>query len=113
MFNILTQLKMQVALIFWRRAIVSAGLMFMAVMANAQNVPDLTGPVKGFLEGFVEPLFPLVLGGVFLWTAVSNIGMINDANNRDWKGYLSKIGIFAVVAAVLVIIYKFLVGLAI
>ena len=39
--------------------------------------------------------------------------MINDANNRDWKGYLSKIGIFAVVAAVLVIIYKFLVGLAI
>ena len=89
---------------------VLGGVFFLkATLAQAQ---DFTSPIQNFLETNVEPLFPLVVAGVFIWTGVANIGMINDPNSRDWKGFLSKIGIFALAAAVMVVLYEFLKGLS-
>mgnify|MGYP006921591540 CR=1 FL=1 len=67
---------------------------------------NLSGPVSSFLNQTVKPLFPFILGIVFIVSALINIGMV--WNDRDWKAYLTRIGLFMGITLVIMAIVTWL-----
>lgn len=73
--------------------VLTAGILT-SLTTMAQGSLNLSGPVSSFLNQTVKPLFPLILGIVFILSALFNIGMVWDEQNRNWKAYLTRIGMF-------------------
>jgi len=73
--------------------LIASTMYFIALNAAAQTGPNLSGGANGFLNGTVKPLFPIVLGIVFIVTALFNIGEVTG-DQKNYKSFFSKIGIF-------------------
>lgn len=78
--------------------LIASTMYFIAYNAAAQ--PSLSSGANGFLNNTVKPLFPIVLGIVFIVTALFNIGEVTG-DQKNYKAFFSKIGLF--VGSVIVI----------
>ncbi|WP_020531892.1 hypothetical protein [Flexithrix dorotheae] len=73
---------------------------------------DLAGPITKFFEGTVKPLFPIIVGLVFLVSALMNIGDV-WGEHKNWKKYLSSIGIYVGICVVIGVVLNFLLSLSV
>lgn len=87
-----------------------ACLLFIFVVdANAQ---DLRGTLSKFRDQTVRPLYPIIVGVVFLIGAMMNIGEV-WGEHKNWKAFLSKIGIYIGICLIIIVVYEFVSGLTV
>jgi hypothetical protein len=87
-----------------------ACLLFLLVVdANAQ---DLRGTLSKFRDQTVRPLYPIIVGVVFLIGAMMNIGEV-WGEHKNWKAFLSKIGIYIGICLIIIAVYEFVSGLTV
>ncbi len=78
----------------------------------AQAGPDLASPARNFVSDTLRPLYPIILGAVLLVGTLMNVGEIMG-ENKNWKGFLTRVGIYLGSAMALVIAIEFVNGLTI
>lgn len=90
-------------------------LLFALVISNALIAQDLdlSTAAESFYEQTIKPLFPIVLGIVFIVTSFMNIGLVLDENNRNWKLFLTRVLMFVGAALLLMLVANFLATLSI
>jgi hypothetical protein len=87
-----------------------ACLLFLFVVdANAK---DLRGTLSKFRDQTVRPLYPIIVGVVFLIGAMMNIGEV-WGEHKNWKAFLSKIGIYIGICLIIIAVYEFISGLTV
>jgi formate hydrogenlyase subunit 3/multisubunit Na+/H+ antiporter MnhD subunit len=88
--------------------------MMVVVLAQAQTPssnPNLGTWAQNFYRDTVAPLFPWVLVTVFVVTALYNIGDL-QGDQKNYKGFFTKIGLFIGGTAAVMGIAAWLTGLS-
>jgi len=83
----------------------------MTVCAQDTTV-NLSSTLQGFYNNTLRPLFPIVIATVFLVSAMMNIGEI-WGEHKNWKSFLSKVGLYTGICIILVVVVNFLFTLSI
>jgi hypothetical protein len=84
-------------------------IFFLAVDVNAQ---DLRGTLVRFRDQTIRPLYPIIIGVVFLIGAMMNIGEV-WGEHKNWKAFLSKVGIYIGICLIIIAVYEFVSGLSV
>lgn len=82
-------------------------LLFISINAFPQTAPNLSTWASGFYNTTVKPLFPYIIGTVFIVTALFNIGELTG-DNKNYKSFFTKIGLFVGGTATVMLIANWL-----
>lgn len=74
------------------------------------QTPDIASPVREFISNTLRPLYAPVLVIVALVGSLFGIGDV-WGDNRDWKKFFTKLGMFVGAAIVAVVVIEFVNGL--
>lgn len=76
----------------------------------AQDTPDFESVGRSFYEDSVRPLFPWVVAIVALVGSLMNIGEV-WGEHKNWKAFLSKLGLYVGITLVVILVVEFAAGL--
>lgn len=80
--------------------------------SGAYAQPNLAGELQTLYNSTIKPLFPIVIGLVFIVSVMMNI---NDiwGEHKNWKGFLSKVGLYVGICLLVVVVTNYLFTLSI
>ena len=92
-----------------RQHVLLIALLFLSFSGElfAQSGPDLASPARNFVSDTLRPLYPIIVSAVGLVGAMMNIGDI-WGENKNWKGFLTKLAIYLGSVLVLVAAIEFI-----
>jgi sterol desaturase/sphingolipid hydroxylase (fatty acid hydroxylase superfamily) len=93
-----------------RLSLVAFSLIFIANSIFAQS--EVISGFTNFRDSWMRPLYPVIVGIVLLGGALFNIGLI-WGENKEWKTFFSKLGIYLLAVTVIVGIYEAVTAIAI
>ena len=71
----------------------------------------MVGVIESYLNDVIRPLYAPIVALVFLVSALMNIGDI-WGDHKNWKGFLSKTGIYVGIVVGIVVVFEFLLTLS-
>lgn len=78
------------------------------LLAQSEVISGFTS----FRDSWMRPLYPVIVGIVLLGGALFNIGLI-WGENKEWKTFFSKLGIYLLAVTVIVGVYEAVTAIAI
>lgn len=78
-----------------------------ALAYNAAAQPNLGTAGSTFLNNTIKPMFPYVVGGVFLVSVMMNIGEVTG-DNKNYKAFFSKIGVYMLAVIIVRLVLQWL-----
>lgn len=79
---------------------------------GAYAQPNIASELQTLYNTTIKPLFPIVIGLVFVVSVMMNI---NDiwGEHKNWKGFLSKVGLYVGICLLVVVVTNYLFTLSI
>jgi len=82
------------------------------IIPRALSAQDFSSELQSILDDTVRPLYPIVIAMVFLVSALMSIGEI-WGDHKNWKNFLSKVGLYVGICVGIVVVFEFLLTLSI
>lgn len=92
--------------------VVSLSVIVVFSAAAQSTSVNLSSTMQGFYNNTIKPLFPIVIGTVFIVSSMMSIGDI-WGEHKNWKGFLSKVGLYTGICILLIVVVNFLFTLTI
>lgn len=96
--------------IFKKLSFIAFILLVIANNVSAQS--QVINKFSSFRDQWMRPLYPIILGIVFLGGCLFNIGLV-WGDDREWKKFFTKVGIFLLAATVIIGVYEAVTALSI